>query len=194
MDFFFPHSLRLNLFSVGVILWPESCAECPLFNIRLHSLHVQKSWCGIVPMKAEGWCTKCVMQFGGGIHIENPTRCSCVWKFYFIYIWSSTCFGRHTAHHQEPKAALAASGFAYVEGCWTCSFWTHLIHCCILLDFLCELYYDARIHEHQVWWWRWMLPMTSQVARKERARTVMCYCGRARVPVHVPVISPPPPP
>jgi len=25
-----------------------------------------------------------------------------------------------------------------------------LIHCCILLDFLCELYYDARIHRHQV--------------------------------------------
>jgi hypothetical protein len=25
-----------------------------------------------------------------------------------------------------------------------------LIHCCILLDFLCELYYDARIHEHQI--------------------------------------------
>jgi hypothetical protein len=24
-----------------------------------------------------------------------------------------------------------------------------LIHCCILLDFLYELYYDARIHEHQ---------------------------------------------
>jgi hypothetical protein len=23
------------------------------------------------------------------------------------------------------------------------------MHCCILLDFLCELYYDARIHEHQ---------------------------------------------
>jgi hypothetical protein len=29
-------------------------------------------------------------------------------------------FGRHTAHHQEPKTAQAASGFAYVEGCWTC--------------------------------------------------------------------------
>jgi len=25
-----------------------------------------------------------------------------------------------------------------------------MIHCCILLDFLCELYYDARIHEHQI--------------------------------------------
>jgi len=24
-------------------------------------------------------------------------------------------FGRHTAHHQEPKTAKAASGFAYVE-------------------------------------------------------------------------------
>jgi len=37
---------------------------------------------------------------------------------------SSTCFGRHTAHHQEPKIAQAASSFAYVEGCRTCSCWT----------------------------------------------------------------------
>ena len=49
------------------------------------------------------------------IHKENPTRCNSVSKFYFICIWSSTRFGRHTAHHQEPKTALAASGFAYVE-------------------------------------------------------------------------------
>jgi hypothetical protein len=40
--------------------------------------------------------------------------------------WSSTCFGRHTAHYQEPKTAQAASGFAYVEGCRTCSCWTLL--------------------------------------------------------------------
>jgi hypothetical protein len=58
------------------------------------------------------------------IRTENPTRCNSVSKFYFIFIWSSTCFGRQTAHHQEPKTALAASGFAYVEGCWTCSCWT----------------------------------------------------------------------
>jgi len=44
--------------------------------------------------------------------------------YYCIFIWSSTCFGQHTAHHQEPKTALAASGFPYVEGCWTCSWWT----------------------------------------------------------------------
>ena len=116
--------------------------------------------------------------------------------FYFILKWSSTCFGRHTAHYQEPKTALAASDFAYVASCWTCSCWTLtassnytannllriknqrllvqfrllmmggvspetcwasykykikiFIHCCILLGFLCELYCDARIHEHQV--------------------------------------------
>jgi len=54
------------------------------------------------------------------IQIKNPTRCNSVSKFYFIFIWSSTCFGQHTAHHLEPKTALAASGFAYVEGCWRC--------------------------------------------------------------------------
>jgi len=113
---------------------------------------------------------------------------------FFLFVWSSTCFGWHTAHHQEPKTALAASGFACVEGCWTLqlldtdsvqqlhvqqpsthakpeaasavldSWWwavcrlkhvelhinikKKLIYCCILLDFLCELYYDAQIHEH----------------------------------------------
>jgi len=56
---------------------------------------------------------------------KNPTRCNSVPKFYYsIFIWNSTCFGRHTAHHQESKTALAASGFSYVEGCWTCSWWT----------------------------------------------------------------------
>jgi len=45
---------------------------------------------------------------------KNPTRCNSISKFYyFIFIWSSTCFGRHAAHHQEPKTALAPSGFPY---------------------------------------------------------------------------------
>jgi hypothetical protein len=55
--------------------------------------------------------------------LKIPTRCNSVSKFNFIFIWSSTCFGGHTAHHQELKTALAASGFAYVEGCLTCSCW-----------------------------------------------------------------------
>jgi hypothetical protein len=70
-------------------------------------------------------------QTEGSIQKENPTRCNIVPKFcYSIFIWSSTCFGRHTAHHQELNTALAASGFTYVEGCWTCSWWS-------LLDTLC---------------------------------------------------------
>jgi hypothetical protein len=55
------------------------------------------------------------------IHIGNTTRCNFISTFYFIFIWSSTCDGRHTAHHQEPKTAPAVSGFVYVEGCWACS-------------------------------------------------------------------------
>jgi len=35
------------------------------------------------------------------IHIGNPTRCNSASQFYFIFIWRSTCFWRHTAHHQE---------------------------------------------------------------------------------------------
>ena len=43
----------------------------------------------------------------------------CINIYYFMFKWGSTCFGRHTAHHRELKTALAASGFAYVRGCWT---------------------------------------------------------------------------
>ena len=72
-----------------------------------------------------------VLDVRGSVHHSTiykkkiPTRCNNILKFYYsIFVWSSTCFGRHTAHHQEPKTVLTASGFSYVEGCWTCSLWT----------------------------------------------------------------------
>jgi len=56
---------------------------------------------------------------------KYTTRCNSVSELYYsLFIRSSTRFGRQTAHHQEPKTALAASGFSYVEGRWTCSWWT----------------------------------------------------------------------
>ena len=59
------------------------------------------------------------------IHKEKSNKIQqCIKILYSIFIWSSTCFGRHTAHHQEPKTALAASGFSNVKGCWICSWWT----------------------------------------------------------------------
>jgi len=35
-----------------------------------------------------------------------------------MFINSSTCFERHTTHHQELKTVIATSGFTYVCGCW----------------------------------------------------------------------------
>ena len=58
-------------------------------------------------------------------HTEKSNKMQqCIKFYYFIFIWSSACFGQHTAHRQEPKITLAASGFAYMEGCWTCGWWT----------------------------------------------------------------------
>jgi hypothetical protein len=50
---------------------------------------------------------------------KNPNKMQQQINFFYysIFIWSSTFFGRHSAHHQEPKTALAASGFSYMEGC-----------------------------------------------------------------------------
>jgi len=42
------------------------------------------------------------------------------------YLYEAQHVSGDTTHHQEPKTALAASGFSYVEGCWTCSWWTLL--------------------------------------------------------------------
>ena len=59
------------------------------------------------------------------IHKEKSNKTQQCIKFYYsIFIRSSTCFGRQTAHHQEPKIVLVAPGFSYVVGCWTCSWWT----------------------------------------------------------------------
>jgi hypothetical protein len=45
------------------------------------------------------------------VHTEKSNKMQqCVKIYYSIFMWSSTCFGRHTSHHQEPKTALSASG------------------------------------------------------------------------------------
>jgi len=45
-------------------------------------------------------------------------------NFIIPYLSEAQHVSGDTAYHQEPKTALAASGFSYVEGCWTCSWWT----------------------------------------------------------------------
>ena len=106
------HALRFQVLLIILIVWSHSTLQ---------------TWASCCPGLRTLWqdlmfVDPCIIvQFIK----KNPTRCKNVSKFYYsIFIWSSTCFGRHTAHYQEPKTALAASGFSYVEGCWTCSWWT----------------------------------------------------------------------
>ena len=40
-------------------------------------------------------------------------------NFIIICLYDGQRLKQHIDHHQELKTALAASGFAYVKGCWT---------------------------------------------------------------------------
>jgi len=46
--------------------------------------------------------------------LQKTQQDATVYIFFIIpyFKGSSACFGRHTAHHQEPKTAQAASDFA----------------------------------------------------------------------------------
>ena len=64
------------------------------------------------------WC--CKLHLHSIIHTEIANKLQqCIKIYYSMFIRGPTCFGRHTAHHQELRTALAASGFAYVRDCWT---------------------------------------------------------------------------
>ena len=92
---------------------------------------------------------------------KNPTRCNNVSKFYYsIFICSSKCCRWHTAHHEDPKTALAASGFSYVEGCWTCSWWMLSGILCLTMSTNYTSSSISRIKKPEAanaiscsWWW-----------------------------------------
>jgi hypothetical protein len=68
-----------------------------------------------------------------------------------------TCFERHTTHHEEPKTTLAASGFACVEGCWTCSCWWKVVG--------------------RVVYFAWQRPATTRPATFHACKTKGCECS-----------------
>ena len=111
----------------GVMYSAVAIVACTMYRCPLLGLGVSKSYwqnsCGLFCRSIYSLC--CHVLTCQIFIRKNPTRYNNVSKFYYsVFIWSSTCFGRHTAHHQEPKTALAASGFSYVEGCCTGSWWT----------------------------------------------------------------------
>jgi len=95
---------------------------------RVGLMHRYLGW---IPVKEKSYCLRfqmccrlvILLMFVDSFIIvqfikKNPTRCNNVSKFYYsIFIRSATCFGRHTTNYQEPKTALAASGFSCAEGC-----------------------------------------------------------------------------
>jgi hypothetical protein len=90
--------------------------------MTLFSLSIQKSSALVQVYSRGSLILETRFIFQGIIHTEIANKMQqCIKIYYAMLIWSSTCFGRHTAHHQKLKTALASSGFAYVKGFWTLS-------------------------------------------------------------------------
>jgi hypothetical protein len=121
-------------------------------------------------------CTNNLRIYQSIIHIENPTRCHSVSKFYFIFIWNSACYGWHTSHLQEPKIALAATGFARVEGCWTCSCWTLLVSSNYLSNNPPRMQTRGCYCILGSWWWV-VWPKTCWASYKYEKKKILIHCG-----------------
>jgi len=108
----------------------------------------------------------------------KPQQDATVYQTFIIpyFKWRSTCFGRHTAHHQEPKTAPAASGFAYVEGCRTCSCWTLSSSVRTLLDnYLLVLLNESKTGMN----WLYIKNIT-YLSRGTRCRSWLRHCATSR--------------
>ena len=118
------------------LLEVEVAGRCQIFNkmqqcIKIYySVFIWSSTCfgGHRPSSGAQNCTSslwfCIRK--KLLDVEVAGRCQIANKmqqfikiYYSVFIWRSTCFGRHTAHHQELITALGGSGFVQVKGCWT---------------------------------------------------------------------------
>ena len=112
---------------------------------------------------------------------KNPTRCNNVSKFYYsIFVWSSTCFGRHIAHHQKPKTALAASGFSHVEGCWTCRWWTLSGTLCLTKYVFCACAITFQTQKDEIWFLRVCHHISNAVRRNLISAHVPSHSKRSK--------------
>jgi hypothetical protein len=128
------HRLRKTLHLVGCTseidsrctdLWTsKKISGLSLTQFGSVLIFYQHSWNSILVMvaKVTETCRWLIIRINSQIKSNKMQQFIKIFISYFM--WGSTSFGRHITHHQEPKTALAASGFAYVEGYWTWSCWT----------------------------------------------------------------------
>jgi hypothetical protein len=98
---------------------------------------------------------------------KNQTRCNNVSKCYYsILIWSSTSFGRHSAHHQEPKTALAASGFHTLKVVGR------------VVGGRCQAEFSGRVVRMMSRrYYTWQLPPTTRPTTFHTCKTKGCLCS-----------------
>jgi hypothetical protein len=60
---------------------------------------------------------------------KSPNWCNCFSVYYPDFVYSLTCFGRFSAHHQSSMTAVAASGFTFVSWWQLCC----VVLCCVVL-------------------------------------------------------------
>jgi hypothetical protein len=96
----------------NVIFFKGSLSESPNGNQQMVEVECSSSFSQFSPVYICSF--RSVPLFVLTLHFhkkfqQDATECQ---NFVFHIYIMLTCFGRHTTHHQEPKTALAASGFA----------------------------------------------------------------------------------
>jgi hypothetical protein len=85
-------------------------------------------------------------------------------NFIITYLYEAQYVSGDTPTHlQEPKTALAASGFSYVEGCWMCSWWTLSGTLCLTILYELKIFFfnlifmreERRLSSHYCQLVRW---------------------------------------
>jgi hypothetical protein len=99
-----------------------------IFQLPRAVIHIVKGFNDVTKIQEFRHMKECNMKFVDPCIIvvlteKKMQQDATVYQNFIIpcFKWSSTCFRCHTTCHQEPKTSQAASGFAYVEGCWTLS-------------------------------------------------------------------------
>ena len=116
------HGPQVNMPEVMPIgkVWPSSdiVYKAHMFNqlyLRFSYTAFYQNW----PANVESMDRNSIKaQITLWVHTEKSNKMQqCIKIYYSIFIWSSTCFWRHTAHHQEPKTAGSGLHMWKVVGC-----------------------------------------------------------------------------